>query len=78
MRLFKNLYKYWMKFAKVLGRVQTVIILFFIYFIGIGVIAIISFIFRKDFLDKRFNGNASFWRDRTAPTPNLENCRRQF
>ena len=75
---FKTLYRYWMKFAKVLGKIQTAIILFFIYFIGVGVISIIAFIFRRDFLDKRLAGKESFWRDRIASTPNLENCKRQF
>ncbi|MBI5144452.1 MAG: hypothetical protein HZA30_05240 [Candidatus Omnitrophica bacterium] len=74
----KILYKYWMKFARILGRIQTTIILFLIYFIGIGTISIISFIFRKDFLDKALTGKKSFWHDRTNKIPTLEDCKRQF
>ncbi len=78
MKLLKILYDYWMKFAKVLGKIQTVILLFLIYFIGVGAISIIAFIFRRDFLDKRLVEKESFWRDRAHETPTLENCARQF
>ena len=78
MKILKVLYKYWMKFAHVLGRVQTAILLFLIYFLSVGTIALISFIFRKDFLDKKFADKESFWADRGDPPPSLENCRRQF
>ncbi len=67
-----------MKFAKVLGRIQSVIILFFIYFVGVGIIWLVSFIFRKDFLDKKLNDKISFWQARHVDVPNLENSKRQF
>ncbi len=67
-----------MKFAKVLGKIQTTIILFLIYFIGVGVISIIAFITRRDFLDKRLTDQESFWRDRENKIPTLEDCKRQF
>ena len=76
---FRSLYDIWMKFAKALGKVQTTIILFLIYFLGIGTIAVIAFIFRKDFLDKSFTKELkSFWRPREAERPDPENAKRQF
>ena len=78
MKILKVLYKYWMRFAHVLGRIQTAIMLFFIYFVGVGTIALISFVFRKDFLDKRLADRESFWGDRIDSSPSLKNCRRQF
>ncbi len=78
MRFLKLLYKYWMKFAKVLGRIQTVILLFFIFFLVIGPIALISFICRKDFLDKRSGDKESYWRNRPADDPCMESLKRQF
>ena len=78
MKFFKILYDCWMKFARILGRVQTALMLFIIYFLGVGIIAIIAFIFRRDFLDKRLYGKKSFWRDRPAKIPTLEECKRQF
>lgn len=76
--VLKIIYKYWMKFARVLGKVQTTIILFLIYFIGVGTISIIAFIFKRDFLDKKFSDRPSFWRDRTSKIPTLEDSKRQF
>jgi len=77
-RALKFLYDLWMRFAKVLGRIQTTIILFFIYFIGVGSVAIVSFLFRKDFLDKRLDDRPTFWHDRESKIPTLEDCKRQF
>ena len=67
-----------MKLAKVLGRIQTTIILSLIYFIGVGIISVIALIFRRDFLDKSLTDRQSFWRDRAGKTPTLEDCKRQF
>lgn len=74
----KIIYKYWMKFARILGRIQTAIILSLIYFIGVGIISILSFLLRKDFLDKALTDRQSFWRDRINKPPTLEDCKRQF
>ncbi len=78
MPFLKLLYKYWMKFAKVLGRIQTVILLFLIFFLVIGPITLISFICRKDFLDKRFVDKESYWHHRPSDDPGLESLKRQF
>lgn len=78
MEFLKLLYKYWMKFAKALGKIQAAILLFFIYFLGVGVMAVIAFIFRKDFLDKRFTDKETFWGDRAPDATDLESCKRQF
>lgn len=77
-KFFKTLYEYWMKFAKILGKIQTTIILFFIYFIVLGTVSIISFISRKDFLDKALTDEETFWRTRIAKIPTLEDSKRQF
>lgn len=78
MRILKLIYQYWMKFARVLGRIQTAIILFLIYFLCLGPISLISFIFRRDFLDKRFVDKPTFWRARPEELPTLESSKRQF
>ncbi len=78
-RFLKALYNIWMSFARIFGKVQTAIILFLIYFLGIGIIAGMSFIFRKDFLDKGLaKDKETFWRPREAEKPTLENSKRQF
>ena len=78
MNTLKLLYKYWMIFARTLGLIQTTIILFVVYFAGVGVISMISFLFRRDFLDKRLIDKESFWRDRISLPPTFENSKRQF
>ena len=78
MNTLKLLYKYWMIFARTLGLIQTTIILFVVYFAGVGVISMISFLFRRDFLDKRLIDKESFWRDRMSFVPTPENSKRQF
>jgi hypothetical protein len=67
-----------MKFAKVLGRIQTVILLFLIYLFVIGPISVIALICRKDFLDKRFIDKESYWRQRPSDDLSLESSKRQF
>jgi len=69
----------WMKFARTLGRIQTAILLFLIYFLGVGLVAVISFMFRKDFLDEnmRIKG-PTLWRPRETPGADIENAKRQF
>ena len=67
-----------MIFARTLGLIQTTIILFVVYFAGVGVISMISFLFRRDFLDKRLIDKESFWRDRISLPPTFENSKRQF
>lgn len=76
--ILKALYKGWMAFARILGKIQSAILLFFIYVIGVGSISIISFIFRKDFLDKRMSAAETFWHERPADASGLENCKKQF
>lgn len=77
-RFFKILYDGWIKFAKAIGRVQTSVILFILYFIGIGAISVVSFVFRKDFLDKALDGRSSYWRERPSDVITAESCKRQF
>jgi hypothetical protein len=77
-KALKVIHDYWMRFARLLGRVQTTVILFVIYFGVVGVMAVISFVFGRDFLDKRLTDRASFWRDREGKTPALEESKRQF
>lgn len=77
-KVLSVIYSRWMKFARVLGKIQTTVILFVIYFISVGMISIISFILRKDFLDKKFVDEESYWRNRTGEASTLKNCKRQF
>lgn len=75
---FKRLYNGWMVFAHKLGVVQSTIMLFIIYFLGIGVTWFFCFILRRDLLGKSLKDRASFWHERDFKTPTLQECERQF
>lgn len=78
MKFLKTFYKYWMIFAKKLSIIPTTIILFIIYFGGIGMISIINFILRKDLLDKNLAASTTYWREKEDIPTDLERCKRQF
>lgn len=77
-QFFKTLYKYWMIFAKKIAIIPTTIILSFLYFGIISIIALITFISRKDLLDKRAVEKKSFWLAKEHIATDLERCKRQF
>lgn len=69
----------WKKFAHVLGLFNTRVILTITYFVLIALVAIVSRLFRADFLDKRKRKEGvSYWYDREPVETSLEACRRQF
>ena len=78
MNIFKTIYKYWMIFAKKLAIIPTTIILFIIYFGGIGAISIINFILRKDLLDKRLVNHPTYWCEKEHIPADFQRCKRQF
>jgi len=64
MRFLKQLYKIWMKFAHLIGRVNTAILLTLFYFLFLGVAKLVTVLLRKDLLDERLGDRASYWRKR--------------
>jgi len=67
-----------MIFAKKIAIIPTTIILSFLYFVVIGIIAVINFILGKDLLDKKFKTRPTFWRDKELIPADFERCKRQF
>jgi len=63
---FRALYRGWMKFAHVLGVIQTTIILFVIYVVVFGLAGLALFVGRADLLDKRRRPGQSHWKPVTA------------
>ena len=63
-QFFKALYRGWMKFAHVLGRINTAILLTLFYFLFLGLAKLITVISRADLLDNRWKDRPSFWRGR--------------
>ena len=69
----------WMKFAFVLGWVNSRIILGVIFFLMITPIGLVVRIFRRDALERRIDRNAtSYWVQRTPVEGVREHCERQF
>ena len=78
MKVFRELYRYWMIFAKKLSIIPTTIILFIVYFACIGAISIVNFLLRNDLLDKKVIDRPTYWRDKELIPTDYERCKRQF
>jgi hypothetical protein len=68
----------WLRFAGILHRVNTTVILTLIYFVVIAPINLLTRLVRADLLKRRIGDEPSFWMDPEAPTSSLDDCRRQF
>jgi len=65
-----GIYIRWMKFANVIGRFNTKVILSLMYASVFTTIRILLFLFRKDPLEKKFDSSLdSYWSDH-EPVPN--------
>lgn len=79
LNFLKSLYNLWRRLGKFLTRIIAWVVLFFFYFLVIGLFSIfIRLILRRDFLNKRFADAPTFWIDREKIDMNLQNCRQQF
>lgn len=76
--IFKRAYEQWLVIADKIAYVQTRIILFILYFIGIGTYGIISFIFRVDLLNKKWKRADTYYIPKEEEALNLERYERQF
>lgn len=78
MKFLKFIYGYWMKFAHVLGWVNTRIILSIVYFFIFTPLALIFRLMGKDPLGRHFEAVDSYWAKREAKTFKPDDYRRQF
>jgi hypothetical protein len=77
-RLGRILYRYWMKFARKLGILNTRFILTIVYFLLMGPAAILFKLIRKDLLDKSISRTSSSWHKEQDARSTLENTRYPF
>lgn len=75
---FKILYKYWMKFAHVLGTINGFILLFIFYFILLGVYSIPYHIYRFVRYGLRPPQAASFWKKKEKTALDKDSISYQF
>jgi hypothetical protein len=67
----------WMKFSRAIGYINTRIFLT-LFYILLGIPAVILMLFRKDLLDRKLNDGDSYWKEKSATTDSIEQARHQF
>lgn len=75
---FVLIWRGWMKFAHVLGWINTRILLTVTYFIIVAIAWIGTRLSRSDLLDRKLGPNAVHYKDRQPFKDTLATCRRQF
>lgn len=60
----KFLYRGWMAFAHVLGKINTAILLTLFYFLFMGMAKLLTLLLGKDLLDSQWRDRSSYWKDR--------------
>ena len=76
--LRRRLYGRWMAFARVLGKINTIVLLTIVYMVIIGPVALVFRMFGKDLLDRTSDGRSSYWYDRDEEEHSVERRSRQF
>lgn len=62
MNMIRKLYRGWIQFGNILGEIVSILLLTIVYFSIVGILTLIAFIFRVDFLRlKKTEG--SYWLD---------------
>ncbi len=78
MLLLRKLWAFWQAFGHVLGQIQSTILLAVIYHIGIGPIALIGKLTRRDLLGLRAGAGESFAQPLAPITATIERAEKQF
>lgn len=60
----KPAYRVWMKFAHILGKINTAILLTVFYFVFLGIAKLFVVITRKDLLDLKWKDRSTYWKKR--------------
>lgn len=76
MKSLKTAYRYWMKFARVAGRVNSAIILSLLFILLLGPYALVWKL--AQLLVKRKHKESSFWLEKKYIPPTLDNLKRPF
>lgn len=75
--LLKKIYKYWLVFARFLGRVNGTIILTILFLVLFGVYST-SIRLKNLFLKKPSSKKQTFWLEKRYIEPDIEILKRQF
>ena len=74
----RTAYKYWMTFAKALGKINALVLLTLVYFLLIGPAALVLRILGKDLLDCTAGNEPSYWYKRESEELTIERSKQQF
>ena len=74
----RRLYDWWMKFARLLGKVNTVVLLTLVYVVVVGPVALVFRVLGKDLLDRRTEKGESYWYERETDDQTMNRSKRQF
>jgi len=74
----EKIYSVWMKFAKILGTINSYIILTVLYFILFGIYSILEKVFKLPLFLLKNSKKESYWRKKNYETPTKEILKRQF
>lgn len=74
-----GIYRRWMRFAEIIGKFNTKVILGLFFLLIFPVVRLFFFLFRKDPLNRKFDPNKeSYWEDREPIEKSLKDYERQF
>ena len=77
--ILDGVYRRWMRFADILGRFNTKVLLGFFFLVAFPAVRFLMFVFRKDLLKKSFEPKLdSYWEERKPEEKNIRNYERQF
>ena len=77
-KILKPIYKVWMTFAVIIGWIMTKLILSILFYSLITVIAILTRIIGKDFLNLKINNKRSYWNNRDSEFELNQDYEKQF
>ena len=75
---WQRIRSYWMKFAHLLGKLNSYLFLTLFYWILIGPAALVLKLLGKDLLDRSPKKKHSYWVDKQRDPQTLERSKRQF
>ena len=74
----RRVYAGWMRFARFLAYVNTMVVLTSFYFLVIGPVALFFKLIGKDLLDRKAEKQNSYWYDKPKVAHTIESTRHQF
>jgi hypothetical protein len=75
---WRTLAEYWLRFARMVGKANAILLLTVVYFVIIGPGAILLKLLRKDILDRRAEVRESYWYDKVPEDQGLDQSKHQF